>query len=639
MLQQIRSWAQGWIAWAVVAVLIFVFVLWGASGYLAGSSEGDVVAEINGSKITQNDVQLTYERLVQQQQMAQLMAGIQTPMINEQAIRNQAIQQLVLEKVLTKAAKSEGFSISRQQVDNLLSNMPQFQVDGQFSPEQYERLIRQLNFTPNGFRQVVQNEMLITQAESTIVDSVFLLPYELQNTIALVNQTRDIDYAVFKASDFYGQLSLTDEDIQGYYNTHQSEFMMPETVNIAYILMDKSQQGKKLKSTLSYTEQDIKDFYDTHISQFTVPERRSAQHILIAVQPNATTQDLQAAKEKAQDLTDQIKAGASFAQLAEKYSQDPGSASKGGDLGFFSRGEMVPAFEEAVFTSKVGDIAGPIQTEFGYHIIQVNAIQAAEVTPFEDVKDQLVQEWYSDHLDEQFESDLAELDRMAFVEPESLETLGESFDLKVQTMTLSKDPAANKDLGQNPAVVQTAFSDDVLLDRQNSGLLRLSNNQAMVFKVVEHTEPKLKPLDDVKAELKETLMQRQGLLLVREKAREVIEQFNAKLALNEIAAQDKFTWKPVKALARQNPDVPYEIVQAAFALPVADTAQITGLEIFPDQVAVVVVENVNPGQLDKDFEETMLMEFQQGLAQFKGRRDYSAYLSHAKDSVKVKMKD
>lgn len=638
MLQKIRQKTQGWFAWLIIIGITVVFVFWGISGSLMSSPEGEVIVQVDGNKITTQDLQLTFERMAQQQQLAQLLSGVEQPQINEAMLRNQALQALVNEHVLSAQAEKQGFVISREQVDALLLMMPQFQVNGEFSVQQYEQVIGQMRFTPNSFRETVKDELLINQAESTLTDSIFLLPYQINSAVALVNQTRDIQYVILDGEDFERNVKITDEDLEAYYNSHQSEFMGEETMEIAYILVDKSKIEKDIKNTMQPSEQDLQAYYQSHVSNYAKPEQRSARHILISVAPSASQAEKDAAEQQAQALAEQARQGASFAALAQEYSMDPGSAARGGDLGYFGRGEMVPGFEQAVFTGSKGDIIGPVQTEFGYHVIQVDDIELSQVEPFAEVRDELITQWYKDQIAERFEEELAELDQMAFENPDALEPLAQAFDVQVQEMVITSDLENNPELAQNQRVLAALVTEPVLMQRQNSDLIRVSPDQAMVLRVSEHQMPELKPFEEVRQDAKQSLIERQGLLLAREKARAMVDKFNNGTSASAIAQQEQITWDNVDALNRHHFEVPYEVVQAAFSAPYPGQSVITAMDIFPNQIVVVIIDDVKAGELDQDFAEEMLEEFKIGLAQFKAYRDYNFYLNEARNDTKIKFK-
>lgn len=636
MLQKIRAHTHGWMAWVLIGVLAFVFMLWGIAGELISSPADKTVAEVAGKPITSGELQVVYERLAQQSQMAQMMAGIQSPILNEQQIRKQALDSLIMERTLSAAANSQGFLVTPEQVNSILVRLPQFQVNGEFSPSLYERIVRQMNFTPETFRDTVQKEMLITQAQSTIRDSVFLLPYQIQDAVDLVNQTRDIQYAIFKADTFLKEVKITPEDLRAYYDSHQSEFMTDETVTATYVLIDQKDLTDKLKDKLQANDQELENYYQDNISRFSSSEARAAKHILVSVPPGASESDKKVAKTKADKILAQLKGGASFSDLAKKESDDTGSAAMGGDLGTFGRGEMVPEFEAAVFNAKSGDLVGPVQTDFGYHIISVGKIQPAKVKSFAEVKATLAQEWLDEKVAEAYDKELSDIDQVAFENPDSLIQLSEQFDLPVQTITISKDADKNTGHAATEAVIHAAFSEDVLFARQNSELIRLSPEQAMILRVSEHQTPKVQPFDTVKESLQATMLERQGLFLAREKTNAILEAYQKGEPLEKLAKEQGFTWTTVKKLSRQNTQqIAPQILTAAFSTPKGEKPAMVGAELANSGSGLVVVTAIHPGDIDPQFAQAMIAEFNQSLQEFKGIRDFNFYVTAAKDKADV----
>lgn len=641
MLQRIRSHTQGWMAWVLLIVLAFVFALWGISGELISNPGEKEVTKVAGTPVTEAEVRTVYERLAQQSQMAQIMAGVQTPIINEESMRKQALDSIVIEKVLTHAATSQGFKVTPEQVNGILVQLPQFQVNGQFSATQYERVIRQMNFTPESFHNTVLNEMLITQAQSTIRDSAFVLPYQLEQAVALVNQKRDIKYAVFNANTFAHEVHLTPEDLEAYYNGHQSEFMTDESVMVAYVEVNKNDVAQKVKQTMRPTDAQLLQGYEDKIVRFTTPEQRTAKHILVAVKPNATPEEREQAKIKADALMQKLKNGAVFTELAKQNSDDPGSAKMGGDLGAFGRGEMVPEFEEAVFKNKSGDLVGPVKTDFGYHVILIGNIKPAAVQPFNQVKQTILKEWIEDKIVDEFEKCLSDIDQIAFENSDSLDKVSESFHLPIKQMTVAADPEKNVDLlAKNPKVHEASFSEDVLYSHKNSDILRLSPDQAVVLRVVQHQKPSLKPFDSVKAELQKLMTERQALFLAREKANAALDAFNKGENPDELAKQQGFNWVVAQGLTRQNnAGLPVQVSESAFSVPLhGDKPAMVGAELPMQGSALVVITAVHPGVVDPHFAQTVSAEFTSSLEQFLGIRDFNFYVAQAKEKAGVDLK-
>lgn len=635
MLQKIRAHTHGWFAWVVIIGLAFVFTLWGVSGYLISDGNNKVIAKVGDQEITESQVQQVYGRLAQQNQVAQLMAGIQNPKINEKALENQAIQQVIMETLLTAIAHKQGFAMSREQVDNLLRSMPQFQIDGKFSLEAYEQMIRQLNFTPEQFRHTVQEEMLMTQVQSTIAESVFIMGEELDNTISLVNQTRDIQYVLLDANQLAKNILLTETELKAYYDSNHSEFMTTETADLSYVLIDKAAIEKEIKATIKPTDQELKDSYNESIARYTSPERRSASHILLTLPADAKPEEVNKVKQEAEDLYKRIKAGEAFEKLAKEYSKDPGSADNGGSLGFFGPGEMVPDFESAVYKGQKGEVLAPVRTEFGYHIIKIDDIKKAEAPSFDKVKDAITEQWYEDKVLARYESEQSKVDNLAFENPDNLQEVSAALSLPIQTLSITKNLSKNQGLAKNPMLLQTVFGEEPLAEKQNSEVIALSPTQSIVMNITAHHMPALKPFNTVESEVKVKAAARQGLMMARHIAENIKTQYALGTPLQNIATKENFKWTMANEVTRQNIEIPREVVGLAFTTPMADKPVINTLEIFPDKIAAVVVNKIIPGKLDPSFKESMLKEFQEGLLQFIGHRDYVMYIADAKKQLKI----
>jgi len=334
---------------------------------------------------------------------------------------------------------------------------------------------------------------------------------------------------------------------------------------------------------------------------------------------------------------DQLKSGASFADLAKKNSDDPGSAALGGDLGSFGHGEMVPEFDKAVFEGKTGELVGPIKTDFGYHIILIGTITPEAVKPFDQVKETLTQGWFADKTVELFDKELSEIDQMAFENTDSLDKVSQAFNLPIHNLTLNATLDKNTDLGKNPQVHAAAFSDEVLLSRQNSDPIRIAPDKIVVLRVVEHQTPVLKPFDSVKDELEKLMHERQGILLAREKANSILEAYNKGESLEQLTQKDGITWTSLKNLTRQgSQELPPEILKAAFEVPPQDKPAMSGVEVADKGTALVLLEAVHPGKVDAQFPQAMLAEFSDSLNQFKGARDFDFYVAQAKADAHVK---
>ncbi|MFA6037282.1 MAG: SurA N-terminal domain-containing protein [Legionellales bacterium] len=622
MLQTIRSKTHGVVAWIVIIVIGFVFAIWGIEGFM--SSGSNEVAKVNGQAISTQEFQRTYQQLARQQQLMQAIQG--TPPVSESVLQQQALSGLVAEKMLSSAARKEGFAVGKDQVDDLLRALPQFQDEsGQYAPEKFESTINNMGFTAVAFRQAVQNDLMIGQVRSSIVDSSFVLPYEFDRTLDLLEQKRDIQYVLISAAQYLPQVQVTPEQIAEFYEARPADFMLPERMSIQYV---------RLNADAIHIEnpddKTLQDFYTTHQASFTEPEKRHAAHILLTsekISGDAAQVDALAAK-----LMQELQQGADFSALAKEYSADPGSSTQGGDLGWFGRGMMVPEFEEAVFTAKSDTLVGPIKTDFGLHIIKVIGVQPETVKPFDTVKEEVRTQWVADQKQTLFDEELAQLDTLAFENPEHLDTVAEQLKLSIEQSPLfTRDNAQSLGELGTPDVVHAAYSDAVLLENRNSELVYLAPTDVIVLRKLMHEAAQLQPLDAVHEQIKNHLASEQAAKLAHQQG----DAWVAELKSGASADKLNIAWVVETKTSRYNNAVPPAVLNKAFALPVHDSAVIP---VGKEDYALIMVNASYPGVLDPSFADQMRQEYMSGLQVFKGEMDYQLYVINTEKNSDIEVK-
>ncbi len=491
MLQTIRTKTHGVVAWIVIIVIGFVFAIWGIEGYV--SSNANMVAEVNGQIITTEELQRTYQQLARQQQIMQALQG--APAVDEALLQQQALSGLVSEKLLSTVAHQQGFAVGKTEVDDLIRSLPQFQNEGQFAPEKFETTLNNMGFSAEEFRRAVQNDLMIGQVRSSIVDSAFVLPYEFDRTVDLLEQTRDLQYLLIPAADYLSQVNVTSDQILEYYEARPADYMLPERMSIQYVRLKADDL-----SVENPDDKALQDFYNAHQANYTEPEKRHAAHILLTeekITGDEKTIDALAAK-----LMQELQQGADFSELAKQYSADPGSSAQGGDLGWFGRGVMVPEFEQAVFAAKPGDLVGPIKTDFGLHIIKVIAIEPEVVKPFDSVKDEVKTAYLAQQRQDLFDQELAQLDTLSFENPEHLEVAADALKLPIEkTDVFTREHAQNLGELNTADIISAAFSDGVLLEDRNSDVINLAPNDVVVLRKSSYEAASLQPLEAVKDQI------------------------------------------------------------------------------------------------------------------------------------------
>ncbi|MCG7548522.1 peptidylprolyl isomerase [Pseudoalteromonas sp. Of7M-16] len=559
MLEKIREGSQGLAAKIVLGAVILSFALAGIGGYLGQTTE-QPVAEVNGVKITQLEFARAFEneRGRLEQQFGEYFEQIASDPAYMAQIRQGVVDRLVQQELQNQLAIELGLRVSDGQIKQAIFEMPYFQIGGQFSNERYLQLIRQMNFQPDDFREYLREEMTRNQLVSAIAGSDFALESEVKQTLVLQQQTRDVDYLVLDKETLKDQVSVTDSEIQDHYDLNQDQFMSSEQVALNYIEL----KAADMELLEPVTDEQVRAYYDENQAQYSEDERRRVSHILVE-----NLEDAEAAKTKAQDLYAQLQAGADFAKLAQEHSDDVASGELGGDLDWIEREMMDPAFEEAAFAlSNVGEFSDVVESEFGFHIIQLTDLQAQEVKPFAELEAELRAELEQNAKIDAFYGKQEEVRELAFEVADTLEDAAAAAEVEVKSTELVARNLLPAPLNQ-PTVTRAIFTPELLEDGVNSEVIEVAPEHVVVVRVVEHKPAAVKPLEEVSAQIKSRLVNDKASELAKEKAETLFAQLEEGKALADIATAESLEMKTEASLARQSFAVSPALVTKAFKLP------------------------------------------------------------------------
>lgn len=559
MLQTIRDKITGWVATVFLGAIAVVFVFWGIDFQ---SSASAYAVKVNGERVPVQTVQRAWQqRLSQMQQM--LQGEVPPDLLKAQ--QNAMLDQFVQQTLLTQRAKELGYHVSDEALANRVREIPQFQADGKFSVERYNGLLAQSGYSPSQFEAEIKNELLITQVQNAVVDSAFVAPYELERRYLLAKQEREIDYALIAASSFASQINITDEQIQSWYDSHKSDYMSPETVDLEYLEVTRAMAEAKV----SVDEKQLRDYFETVKTRFESQERRRARHILISAEDGL---DAAAAEKKAADLTAQAKAGANFEELAKKNSKDSGSAQQGGDLGWAGRGVFVGPFEDALFAMTAGEIRGPIKTEFGYHVLKLEEIEAGHLRTFEEARPEIETEYRKERAEQTFSEESQKLDEQSFAALTELAPVAKSLDLPIQRVEGFTRQGGGP-FGADPEVIKAAFSEDVLERGQNSPIVPVGDDRAVVLRVSNHKPAEPRPLADVRAQIQESLKTQAMRDAAAKQGAEAVARLQKGEAWSAVASEFKLAPAGKRFVTRQDQVAPQAVLRAAFDTPRAQVSE------------------------------------------------------------------
>lgn len=608
--------------WIVVLFLAVTFLLWGVSDYFSLGSRSSFAAKINGEKISWQTVETLYQRAQKQQQMS---GNVQ----NEKDLKQQIRLDLVRRIALLSSLKKLGFSISDEQTAKVLFQIPAFHIDGKFNKDKYLDALRNFLYTDTSFRYELSQDLLLGQLEYGLAYSGFTLNDELKRAVALIDQERDIRFVKIEYQNYKDKVKITPELIKAYYDAHQSEFIKPEEVKIQYVQL--SAEG--LMKDIEVTQDELKAYYEQHQAEYGSPERVQLRHILLAVPNNNKKMD-EEAKAKAQQLMKDIKQGSDFSELAKKHSADTGSANAAGDLGWITRGQLVPEFEKAAFAIKQkGELAGPVRTQFGYHIIQLQDRKAAEIRPLTEVQ-KLVQEQIKREKAQLLFAEKNEVLRsVASEHKDKLEPIALAMGLTIETAEPFNRQGGDG-IASQTEVIKAAFTEEVLTARQNSDLLKVGDNSIAIIRISEHYPSKQLDLQSVEKRIAQKLSNEEAIKLAKREA----DSLAAKIEKDQIADLSalKLKWETKKNLTRVMQDYDRVILNAAFQAPQPenDKPSVKVFELPSHDFIVLEVENVKTGSIAKIDPET-LRGYRQSLSDISQQLEFMLYVNKVFNETKV----
>jgi len=612
-------------------LIIGPFALWGINSYFTASTDTSV-AQVNGQEISPKDFTQAYQN--EYQQMEQMFGSAFKPsMINEKKLREEVLQRLINQSLVTQQVTNLHYGVSDAQLVAAVRKIPDFQVDGKFSSQVYATALQGAGLTPAAFEQEERQSLAITQLQNGIRNSGFVTRPELQKAVAVRDQQRELAYLTVDAKSFLKQVKVSDAEIAAYYKTNAKQFMTPEKATLSYVELDQAQLAK----TITPTEADLKAEYQQQIASFKQQEARHAQHILIAVSGNDPKADA-AAKAKAEDILKQLKAGASFSKLAAKYSDDPGSAKQGGDLGWITRGMMVKPFEDALFgIKKVGDIVGPIRSKYGYHIIKLDGIRGATTKPFSEVRAKLASEYAKKKAEDQYYALGDQLANLAYEHPDSLDAVSKQLNLPIKTVA-DVTQATGTGIASNPAVRNAAFSDSVLNQGLNSDPIKLGPNHVVVIRLKNHIPSEQKPLTAVRTEILSILQRQKAAQQAKDEAGKVLAALKSGQAPEQIAHKYSAKLTVAKFVDRHDSSVPPALLQSAFAAAKPEDGKpvVNQVALNNGDQAVYVLSAVKPGDLT-----TLASAKAQGskrdMERMYAQEELVAYIENLRKHAKIKI--
>ncbi len=622
MLQAMREGVGRGVAVVILSIIALGFIFFGVD--FTGTTS-TFAARVNGETIPL----LEFERVLQDE-LSQYQQAYRIELTDDfrRQIRGNVVENMVRNLVLEQRVEESGYRVSDARVLASIRATPAFQVGGEFVADVYRTRLATSGIVPIQYEEQERTRLALQDLQDGIINSTFLTPAEFRAYIELTQQRRQIAYAAFNAEDFSDGIEISDAEVAAYYADNGALYMTEESVDFEYVEIALAD----IAANTSISEEELREYYDDERDLFATEEERSVRHILIV------EDDAAAANSRADEVLARLEAGESFEDLASEVSDDPGTRAQGGDLGRIVRGMLVGPFEDAVFDMAEGEVRGPVRSDFGVHIIRLDAISAGDTQSFEAVRDDLLSRLRTQRAEDAFYDLANTLGDRAFYAEGDLAAIAAEMMLPLITVTEFPRTGDLDMFTNSAAVVQAAFSDDVLSQGRNSDLIELSEDNVMVLRVVAHNEPVQQALDDVREEIVAELTRTAAAQLARDAA----ETFRAEVDMAEdlaaAAAARGGTWSEPIWIGRGDASVPTQVVSRVFALsaPTAGDARWenvllpTGDEVV---VALYAVEAGAPEAIPREDRD----ERQRGLGEQAGVIELAGYAAAAREAATVRI--
>jgi peptidyl-prolyl cis-trans isomerase D len=592
MLLKLREKTTGWIAGAIVILITIPFVLVGIGDYF--STRTDIwVAKVGEVEISADEFRSRFEEYRQQVRRS-MGDAYDARQLESAGVKRRVLDRMVDEELLRQAASQLGIVVPANRLQREIARISAFHVDGNFDPAQYRLLLSSQGMSPRGFEQRLRRDLEANALPAMISESAFASSADIDRFIALRDQRRDARYLLIDGPPL-AQIDAPDEAaIEAFYAEHADRYMTEEQVEIEYVLLDSA----ALDIPAEADEQTLRQRYDEQRIRYVEPEQRLASHLLIRLQPNADADAQRDAQMRAATLATQARAAdADFAELAREHSQDPGSRATGGDLGWIEPGITDPAFETALFAMQPGSISDPVRSEEGWHVIQLREVRPGKELPFEEVRDELAAEFTETERERVFNELAGRLVDAIYRDPTSLQTSADELGLDIQRAGPFGRAGGDSRISSHPAVLDAAFSEEVLVEGNVSDLLDLGEGRVAALRLVEHLRARPVPLDEIRDQVAAEWHEAQHLARAQASAEQALQQVLQGASLDDLAADGANEVQVAEDVGRIAAGIDPAIAAELFRLPhpEADAPTFGNVDLGAGRHALIELRAVRDG--------------------------------------------
>ena len=620
MLQDIRDNSQGVIAKVIIGFIVAIFALFGVDSIVNGFITSPPVAEINGEEISEAQLQANTQNLLNS-------IGGNADSIDQSLLQQIALSQILEEVLLRQSAKKSGMAVSSDRVDRSIIENPQFQIDGVFNADITVRTLASQGLSVPLYRESLQQQMLLSQLANAYSSSAFVTNSELERIAALSAQTRDFRYLSIPLGARTIGTAIPESEIQKYFEENQGDFTQPETVSVAYVLLDKS----VISSEITLDEAAVLAQYEMERSAFEGKAERRASHILFEVGGDLNEEQ---ALEMAATAKQRIDAGEAFGAVALDMSTDTVSAEEGGDIGYTDGTAFPEAIETVLESLTLDEVSGPVVSDFGVHIVMLTENSEKVFQSFEEVADRIERDLKSSEVEPIYAQRLGDLSNLAF-ETGNLETISEELGLEILTSD-SFGRTGGSGIFSNPELIAAAFSEDVLRDENNSEVVELSPSQAVVVNVERFNEATVLPFEEVEPEIAVIIRTEMERDAVQDLSVRLLTSINNAESIDQLMAENDIEWLTEEDASRTAASVNREVLSRVFSMSLADagTPVYDSLTLSNDTAVIVELINVNAGSI-ASLEQTERENLVSAMISALGTSDFQAYMTNLQENADI----
>ncbi|AYH44319.1 SurA N-terminal domain-containing protein [Azoarcus sp. DN11] len=620
MLESVRNNKR--VAQLILALLVVPFAFFGLDSYFSNGPGGTDIATVAKSKISIAE----FDRALREQQdrLRESMGGqVDRALLDSEPIRRSVVEGLVNQRLLALHAADRHLVVTPEQLQQVIGSVEAFQQDGKFAIERYEAAVRAQGMTPAMFESRLAQDLRIQQVAQAVGDSAFVSRESIRRFMTAQLEERKISELQFPASRFMSEVKLAEDAAKQYYDANAARFERPSRLRAEYVVFNQD----AVLGQISISDEAARKFYEANAERFSQPEERSARHILISVAKDAPAAEVTKAGDKAAGILKQLRADPKrFAELAKAESQDPGSASRGGDLGFFGRGTMLKPFEDAAFSLGKGQISDVVRSDFGFHIIEVTDIRPAHARPFEEVKGEIVEELKRQEASKKFAEQAELFSNTVYEQSDSLKPVADALKLKIRTTDWIERVGGAVGEYTNEKLLNALFSDEAMTKGRNVEAVEVSRGTLVSARVIEHQPAQRAPFEQVKASIEQQLKTEEAAKLAAARGEAVL----ASLQKGESAAGE---WSAARTVQRGKSELSQAAMSAVFGAPGGKLPAYVGAPMQGGGYSVYRIESVKRPDIAKDDSRLKALEVQ--YQRLVGQRDFNAFLSSLRQRYAV----